>query len=46
MIHLIVLLAALTRLLPHMPHLSPVCGTLLFGGVHLRKRDAVWLHVL
>jgi hypothetical protein len=46
MIYLIVLLAVLTRLLPHLPNFSPVYATLLFGGVHLRKRDAIWYPVV
>jgi hypothetical protein len=42
MSYLVVLLAVLTRFIPHMPNFSPVFGALLFGGAHLRRRDAIW----
>jgi hypothetical protein len=42
MSYLIVLLAVLTRFIPHMPNFSPVFGALLFGGAHLKRRDAIW----
>ncbi len=42
MVYLIVLLAVLARFIPHIPNFSPVCGALLFGGAHLRKRDSIW----
>jgi hypothetical protein len=42
MSYLVVLLAALTRFIPHMPNFSPVFGGLLFGGAHLKRRDAIW----
>lgn len=40
--YLVVLLAILTRFIPHMPNFSPVFGALLFGGAHLKRRDAIW----
>jgi hypothetical protein len=42
MVYLIVLLAVLTRLIPHLPNFSPVYAALLFGGAHLKKRDSIW----
>ena len=42
MIYLVVLLAVLTRFIPHMPNFSPVFGALLFGGAYLKRRDAIW----
>ncbi len=42
MSYLVVLLAVLTRFIPHMPNFSPVFAALLFGGAHLRRRDAIW----
>lgn len=42
MVYLIVLLAVLSRFIPHLPNFSPVYGALLFGGAHLRKRDSIW----
>jgi hypothetical protein len=42
MSYLVVLLAVLTRFLPHMPNFSPIFGALLFGGSHLKQRDAIW----
>jgi len=42
MSYVVVLLAILTRFIPHMPNFSPVFGALLFGGAHLKKRDAIW----
>lgn len=45
MSYLVVLLAVLTRFVPHMPNFSPVFGALLFGGAHLKGRDAIWYPV-
>jgi hypothetical protein len=45
MTYLLVLIAVLTRFIPHMPNFSPVFGALLFGGVHLKRRDAIWYPV-
>jgi hypothetical protein len=42
MAYLIIVLATLTRFIPHLPDFSPVYGALLFGGARLKKRDAVW----
>ena len=42
MSYLVVLVAVLTRFIPHMPNLSPMFGALLFGGVYLKRRDAIW----
>lgn len=42
MSYLVVLFSVLTRFIPHMPNLSPVFGALLFGGAHLKRRDAIW----
>lgn len=46
MIYLVVLLAVLTRFIPHMPNFSPVFAALLFGGAHLKRRDAIWYPLL
>jgi hypothetical protein len=45
-VYLIVLLAILTRFIPHIPNFSPVYGALLFGAAHLRKRDSIWFPLL
>ncbi|HTM36140.1 MAG TPA: DUF6580 family putative transport protein [Terriglobales bacterium] len=42
MSYVVVLLAVVTRFIPHMPNFSPVFGALLFGGAHLKRRDAIW----
>lgn len=42
MSYLVVLLSVLTRFIPHMPNFSPVFAALLFGGAHLKRRDAIW----
>src|SRR5215471_21088540 len=42
MSYLVVLLAVLTRFIPQVPNFSPVFGALLFGGAHLKRRDAIW----
>jgi hypothetical protein len=42
MSYLVVLFAVLTRFIPHMPNFSPMFGALLFGGAHLKRRDAIW----
>src|SRR5438876_7596047 len=45
MSYLVVLLAVLTRFIPHMPNFSPVLAALLFGGAHLKRRDSIWYPV-
>jgi uncharacterized protein DUF6580 len=45
MSYLVVLLAVLTRFIPHMPNFSPVFAALLFGGAHLKRRDSIWYPV-
>jgi hypothetical protein len=40
--YLVVLVALLTRFLPYLPNFSPVLASLLFGGAHLKRCDAVW----
>lgn len=45
MTYFIVLLAVLSRFLPHPPNFSPVFGALLFGGAYLKRRDSVWFPV-
>ncbi len=45
MSYLVVLVAVLTRFLPHVPNFSPVFAALLFGGAHLKRRDAIWYPV-
>lgn len=42
MSYLVILLAVLLRFIPHMPNFSPIFGALLFGGAHLKRRDAIW----
>ena len=42
MAYLIIVLATLTRFIPHLPNFSPVYGALLFGGANLKKRDSIW----
>jgi hypothetical protein len=43
--YLVVLVAVLTRFLPHVPNFSPVFAALLFGGAHLKRRDSIWYPV-
>jgi len=38
----VVLVAVLSRFVPHLPNFSPVFAALLFGGAHLKRRDAIW----
>ncbi len=40
--YLAVAIAVATRFLPHFPNFSPVLAALLFGGAHLKRRDAIW----
>ena len=40
--YLVILVAVLTRFIPHLPNFSPVLAALLFGGAHLKRRDAIW----
>jgi hypothetical protein len=46
MVYLIIVLAVLSRFIPHVWNFSPVYGALLFGGVNLKKRDSLWFPVL
>ena len=45
MSYLVILAAVLTRFLPHLPNFSPVYAAMLFGGAHLKRRDAIWYPV-
>lgn len=45
MIYIVVLVAVLTRFIPHLPNFSPVFAALLFGGAQLKRRDAIWYPV-
>jgi hypothetical protein len=36
----------LARFLPHVPNFSPVMAIALFGGVYLRRSQALWLPLL
>jgi len=40
--YLIIVLATLTRFIPHAWNFSPVYGALLFGGANMKKRDSIW----
>lgn len=42
MTYWIVLLAVLSRFIPHIWNFSPVYGALLYGGARLQKRDSIW----
>jgi hypothetical protein len=44
--YLVILLAALTRFVPHLPNFSPVYGALLFGGANMKRRDSLWFSAL
>ena len=44
--YLMIVLATLTRFIPHMPNFSPVYGALLFGGANMKKRDSIWFSAL
>jgi hypothetical protein len=44
--YLIIVLATLTRFIPHAWNFSPVYGALLFGGANLKKRDSIWFSVI
>jgi hypothetical protein len=42
MVYLVIVLATLTRFIPHLWNFSPVYGALLFGGANMKKRDSIW----
>jgi hypothetical protein len=42
MAYLVIVLAVLTRFIPHAWNFSPVYGALLFGGANMKKRDSIW----
>jgi hypothetical protein len=42
MAYLVIVLATLTRFIPHAPDFSPVYAALLFGGANLNRRDSLW----
>jgi hypothetical protein len=39
----LLIVGSLARLLPHAPNFSPVLAIALFGGVYLRRSQALWL---
>jgi len=46
MAYWLIVIAVLCRFVPHVHNFSPVYGALLFGGAHLRRRDAIWFPVV
>lgn len=46
MAYLTILLATLTRFIPHPWNFSPVYGALLFGGANMKKRNSIWFSAL
>lgn len=46
MSYLIIVVATLTRFIPHAWNFSPVYGALLFGGANMKKRDSIWFSSL
>ena len=46
MAYLTIILAVLTRFIPHPWNFSPVYGALLFGGANMKKRDSIWFSAL
>jgi hypothetical protein len=44
--YLVIVLATLTRFLPHSWNFSPVYGSLLFGGANMKKRNSIWFSAL
>ena len=46
MAYWLIVIAVLARFVTHVHNFSPVYGALLFGGAHLKKRDAVWFPVV
>jgi hypothetical protein len=46
MAYVTIILAVLTRFIPHPWDFSPVYGALLFGGANMKKRDSIWFSVL
>jgi len=46
MVYLLIVLATITRFIPHTWNFSPVYGALLFGGAKMKKRDALWFPAL
>ena|SRR5205814_884924 len=46
MVYLIIVLATLTRFIPHAWNFSPVYGALLFGGANMKKRDSIWFSAM
>jgi hypothetical protein len=44
--YLTIILAVLTRFIPHLWDSSPVYGALLFGGANMKKRDSIWFSAL
>jgi hypothetical protein len=46
MAYLTIILAVLTRFIPHPWDFSPVYGALLFGGATIKKRHSIWFSAL
>lgn len=42
----LLIVGSLARFLPHAPNFSPVLAIALFGGVYLRRSQALWLPLL
>jgi hypothetical protein len=46
MAYLTIILAVLTRFIPHPWNFSPVYGALLFGGANMNKRESIWFSAI
>jgi hypothetical protein len=44
--YVLIVFGILMRLLPHVPDVTPLTGLALFGGVYLKRGQAIWLPII
>ncbi|MFT5388092.1 MAG: hypothetical protein ACI9E5_001227 [Candidatus Omnitrophota bacterium] len=42
----LIILGLITRLIIHIPNVTPILAIALFGGVYLKKRTALWMPII
>jgi hypothetical protein len=43
LVYILIIFAALMRLVPHIPDVTPLTGLALFAGVYLKRSQAMWV---
>jgi hypothetical protein len=44
--YILIIFAALMRLVPHIPDVTPLTGLALFSGAYLKRRQSIWISLV